>query len=1109
MTHHPLSFRRWRRRVIGAAAGVAVLAISLTPVSAGGERMTEAADPAPSILPMPQETGPRSGGVQLTGEVRVVAGDSADGAALRALGEVFGEYGLTMRVVPEADAGTGRPVVVLGGPAETPASVDALRAFDVEGPEALPAEGYVLVAGRDDRGRSRIVLSGVDGTGTFYAVQSLRQLLAESGAGARVDGVEIRDWPAYGIRGGMESFYGPVWTQEDRRSQIEFLARHKMNQFFFGPADDLRTGSDWALPYEAEELARLKEIVDLARASHVDFVYRVSPEAPMAPSRGICHVSASDREKLLVRFDQLWDIGVRSFVIAWDDVSGNFACEDDRAAYGGDVSPLAAAQADVTNFMQREFVETHPGASRLVTVPTEYWGTDQTTYRDRFDELLSTEVDIYWTGPAVVSPTITSDDLAAAQDAFPRHRIMIWDNYPVNDYASNRLLLGPLVNRDPAMADDVIGISYNELVRNQQASQIPLGTQADYSWNPDDYDPERSWTHTLRILGEDAYPELRLFAENNRASILDPTERPELAALVEELISAYTEGRSVDDVLDRLDEQLRRLENLPARLRARLDDELMLSQIGPWLDRIGVTGEAGRAALDLLRAQDSGRSEAAWLARREQARVRGILDGTWHQIAPGPIDRLLDFAAQQSDSYIGTHWYGDLGTPAGSPSAADGSSPANLADSRNDTAYLAAGPPQPGDAVTVPITQPHSLESVTVVQDADAPADGMVQALVGDRWTDLGPLGDGFTTVPGQGLAASAVRISWAAGSSAPRIYEVVPHYSDVLSGRVRLDPPGARIAAGSTKRFDVELEVFADGALTGQVTATGPDGWTLDPAERQVRLRPDGRTIVARVPVDIAVPAGTADGRHQVEVTFRSGDATPHTVSVPVLVGDTNYPDLVDVAGPVGYWRLGDPAGSDVAVDSSPTEQNGSYLEGAEAGAPGALADDTGADLAAGYVEVPRTERTDLTGPFTLEAWVKPDTIVASPGQAIIESYTGPAVNGFALRVDNGVAQAWTLGSPGQGYGVVTGRTRLTAGDWHHVAAVYDGSQLTVYVNGVADGSVATSISPGSGNATIKLGGRGDDSFQRLRGDLDEAAIYDRALSAEEIQEHYLSGVG
>ncbi|OKI46770.1 hypothetical protein A6A27_36910 [Micromonospora sp. CB01531] len=1000
-------------------------------------------------------------------------------------------------------------MIFLGGPDETSASTAALSALGVEGPAGLPGQGYVLAAGPDRRGRPRIVLAGVDGAGTFYAVQSLRQLLVSKGSRVAVGGVQIRDWPGYKVRGGMESFYGPVWSQEDRRSQIEFLARHKMNQFFYGPADDLRTGSNWGSLYGEAELALMKEIVDLAKARHVDFVYRVSPEAPMAPSKGICHVRDADRAKLLARFEQLWEIGIRSYVIAWDDVSGDFACQEDRDAYRGDRSPLAAAQAGVTNFVQSEFISKRAGASRMVTVPTEYQGMTQTPYKDRFDELLSTEVDLYWTGPATVSPSITEDDLRAAQEVWPRHRIMIWDNYPVNDYARKQLLLGPLVNRDAGMADDAIGISFNELVADQEASQIPLGTQADYAWNPGAYDADRSWTRTLQILGGNAYQELRLFAENNKASRLDNTARPEFAALITRLIADYRAGRSVDAQLVQLDGELRRLEELPAALRAKLDNPLLLKQIGPWLDRVGMTGQAGRAAVGILRAQDRGDGEAAWLARREQARTRGILDRTWHQISPGPVEDLLSFAATENDGYIGDRWYGDLGTPTGAPAAAGGSGLGNLTDRRDDTAYVAAGKPADGDAITVPITKPHRLSAVTVVQDATAPADGMIQALVEGTWVDLGPLAEGFTKVPAQDPAASAVRIRWTPGSVAPRVYEIVPHYSDVLSGSASIDPPGSLVNPGATKRFQVAFEVFAPANLSGRVTASGPADWTFNPATQNLRVRPDGRTIVTSVPVEVTVPADAARGRHEVTVTVHMDSVTPINLSLPILVEEGSYPEFVAGANPAGYWRLGEAAGSATAVDSSNSGQNGTYRDGARPGADGVLADNGAADVSAGYIDVPRSARTNVHVPFTLEAWVKLDQLAPAPGQAIIESYDKPAVNGYALRVSAGVLQAWSLGAAGKGYGVVSGRTRLTTNRWHHVAAVFDGSRLTVYLDGVADSSIATAVVPGSGTASIKLGGRGDDTFQRLKGDLDEAAVYDRALSAAELQEHYFAGLG
>src|SRR5690606_9530229 len=142
-------------------------------------------------------------------------------------------------------------------------------------------------------------------------------------------------------------------------------------------------------------------------------------------------------------------------------------------------------------------------------------------------------------------------------------------------------------------------------------------------------------------------------------------------------------------------------------------------------------------------------------------------------------------------------------------------------------------------------------------------------------------LDDGFTTVPGRGVEATAVRIRWATGTEAPRIYEVVPQYADVFAGRVGLDPPGALIAAGATKRLHVEVEAFDTDRITGRVSVTGPDGWTFTPAERTVRIRPDGRTMTTRIPLDVTVPSGTPDGRHEIVVTFQGGEAEPVEFSV------------------------------------------------------------------------------------------------------------------------------------------------------------------------------------------------------------------------------------
>ena len=89
-----------------------------------------------------------------------------------------------------------------------------------------------------------------------------------------------------------------------------------------------------------------------------------------------------------------------------------------------------------------------------------------------------------------MTPRITR---AAAESfrAAVGHRIVIWDNYPVND-RSGALHLGPVVGRDPDLDEVAYGYMSNPLSPQNEINRIPLLTCADYAYNPRAYDPARS-----------------------------------------------------------------------------------------------------------------------------------------------------------------------------------------------------------------------------------------------------------------------------------------------------------------------------------------------------------------------------------------------------------------------------------------------------------------------------------------------------------------------------------------------------------------------------------------------------------------------------------------
>ena len=69
----------------------------------------------------------------------------------------------------------------------------------------------------------------------------------------------------------------------------------------------------------------------------------------------------------------------------------------------------------------------------------------------------------------------------------------------------------------------------------------------------------------------------------------------------------------------------------------------------------------------------------------------------------------------------------------------------------------------------------------------------------------------------------------------------------------------------------------------------------------------------------------------------------------------------------------------------------------------------------------------------------------------------------------------------------------------WMHVAATYDGSTIRLYVNGMQESSLAANIAIVTNNLPLSIGAQ-SDATRFFQGALDQARVYDRALSAQEI---------
>jgi chitodextrinase len=146
--------------------------------------------------------------------------------------------------------------------------------------------------------------------------------------------------------------------------------------------------------------------------------------------------------------------------------------------------------------------------------------------------------------------------------------------------------------------------------------------------------------------------------------------------------------------------------------------------------------------------------------------------------------------------------------------------------------------------------------------------------------------------------------------------------------------------------------------------------------------------------------------------------------------------------------------------------------------------------------VTVPNAPSLQLTTGMTLEAWIFP-TRAPTGWRAIVDKN----VDGYYIMAstDNGnrpgVGGTWTDGNKN-----LFGPSVVPVNTWTHLAATFDGSATRLFVNGVQVASQAQTAPLKTTTATLQIGA---DSYpsEFFAGLIDEVRIYNRALSAAEIQ--------
>lgn len=363
--------------------------------------------------------------------------------------------------------------------------------------------------------------------GAFYALCDIARRIDENTVS---DGEYICS-PSFTVRGYIEGFYGTPWSHESRKSVMELMAKNRMNTVYHAPKDDLYHRDKWREKYPDDELAKLKELVDQAAEYYMDFFWCIAPGLSMKYS------DEAEFDALIKKTKQLYSIGIRCFGLLLDDIDEELAFDEDKAAFGETVD----AHIDLINRYYSVLKELD-SSIRLTVCPTLYHGKGNEYYISKLGKNISPLVSVFWTGRDICSRELTSSEAVSFIES-TYHKPLYWDNYPVNDCSMfNEMHISPIINRDPDLYKYSEGIIAN-CMEYAECSKIPLITFADYLWDSENYDPQKSWEVAIKqVVGADNADNFIIFADHLYTSCLKDANSRRMYEAFDGIEEAFKSG---------------------------------------------------------------------------------------------------------------------------------------------------------------------------------------------------------------------------------------------------------------------------------------------------------------------------------------------------------------------------------------------------------------------------------------------------------------------------------------------------------------------------------------------------------------------------------------
>jgi hypothetical protein len=240
-----------------------------------------------------------------------------------------------------------------------------------------------------------------------------------------------------------------------------------------------------------------------------------------------------------------------------------------------------------------------------------------------------------------------------------------------------------------------------------------------------------------------------------------------------------------------------------------------------------------------------------------------------------------------------------------------------------------------------------------------------------------------------------------------------------------------------------------------------------------------------AKVGLDVQVNDNDAEGKRKSKITWHATE--DNAWETPQAFGNA------ELAGLIGWWKF-DEAEGKTAADSSGGHHNGTLVGNAK-WAQGKIGGAIALDGTGSFVQIADKTAFDMGDQITLASWVNIRSVpvdwmaILTKGDSAWRMSTLSRERKAHFNVNNASSDVFSSSST------------INANEWHHLAAVYNGSVMQLYVDGKLDATQPWAGGIAKNNSDVLIGENVEQPNRCFDGLIDDVRIYNYALAESEIK--------